>query len=160
MKKLWKILGVAAAAAALVPCKVEKDEETGKKTYQSLLSRVKVGPDKDGVGTKVQFDMLGGVLFNGFGGKEGEVDVDEDDFDDSLLEQEPIAEISVTISRDVPAQPEEAEADEAQAAAEAMKAEAKAEEQAAAEAMEAEAKAEEQAAGAEMSRELSETPEI
>ena len=41
MKKIWKALGIAALAA-VVPVRVKKDEETGKKTFQSLLWKLDV----------------------------------------------------------------------------------------------------------------------
>lgn len=37
MKKIWKVLGVAALAIGLTPYRVEKDEETGEKKVQALL---------------------------------------------------------------------------------------------------------------------------
>ena len=49
MKKFWKVLGLGALAAGLVPYKVETDEETGEKSYQALLWRITsapVGEDK------------------------------------------------------------------------------------------------------------------
>ena len=49
MKKFWKILGLGALAVGLTPYKVEKDEETGEKSYQALLWRITsapVGEDK------------------------------------------------------------------------------------------------------------------
>lgn len=49
MKKFWKVLGLGALAAGLTPYKVEKNEETGEKSYQALLWRITsapVGEDK------------------------------------------------------------------------------------------------------------------
>lgn len=37
MKKFWKVLGITALAAALVPYRVEKDEENGDMTFDALL---------------------------------------------------------------------------------------------------------------------------
>lgn len=37
MKKIWKVLGVAALAVGFTPYHVEKDEETGEKKIQALL---------------------------------------------------------------------------------------------------------------------------
>ena len=37
MKKIWKVLGVAALAVGFTPYRVEKDEETGEKKVQALL---------------------------------------------------------------------------------------------------------------------------
>lgn len=55
MKKLWKILGITALAAVLVPYRVEKDEETGEKSYDALLwhARAKGHPSDGGDGRKV-----------------------------------------------------------------------------------------------------------
>lgn len=149
MKKLLKALGVAALAAAVVPCKVQKDEETGEKTYQSLLSRVRVGPGEGGEGTNIRLDLLGGVLPNALGRSE-----DEDYADDELesMDTEPIFEM--TLERGVPAadraqtEAEEAQAiaDEAQAAADEAQAAA---DEAQAIADEAQAAAEEAQAEAE-----------
>ena len=50
MKTIWKVLGITALAAA-VPVRVKKDREKGKKTYQSLLLSVDVGP---GEGTSLR----------------------------------------------------------------------------------------------------------
>lgn len=43
MKAIWKILG-AALVVGLTPYKVEKNEETGEKSYQSLLCRITSTP--------------------------------------------------------------------------------------------------------------------
>ena len=64
MKKntIWKALGLAALAAA-IPLKVKKDEETGKRTYQSLLFSVDVGPDREtGEGTAIGVNVGEGLL--------------------------------------------------------------------------------------------------
>ena len=64
MKKntIWKALGLAALAAA-IPLKVKKDEETGKRTYQSLLFSVDVGPDHEtGEGTAIGVNVGEGLL--------------------------------------------------------------------------------------------------
>ena len=37
MKKIWKVLGVAALAVGFTPYRVEKNEETGEKKVQALL---------------------------------------------------------------------------------------------------------------------------
>ncbi len=44
MKKFWKVLGLGALAAGLTPYKVEKNEETGEKSYQALLWRITSSP--------------------------------------------------------------------------------------------------------------------
>ena len=61
MKKLWKILGITALAAA-VPIRVKKDETTGTKKYQSLLLSVDVGPGENGEGTDVGINLGEGVI--------------------------------------------------------------------------------------------------
>lgn len=47
MKAFWKVLGFAALAAGLTPYKVEKNEETGEKSYQALLWRITSTPDDE-----------------------------------------------------------------------------------------------------------------
>lgn len=44
MKKFWKVLSLGALAAGLTPYKVEKNEETGEKSYQALLWRITSTP--------------------------------------------------------------------------------------------------------------------
>ena len=61
MKKLWKALGITALAA-LVPVRIKKDEETGKKTFQSLLWKVDVAPGENGEGTDLGLGLMDGVL--------------------------------------------------------------------------------------------------
>lgn len=62
MNKFWKALGIAALAAA-VPVRFKKDEATGKKTYQSLLISVDVGPGEDG-GKAIGINIGEGVFTN------------------------------------------------------------------------------------------------
>lgn len=110
MSKLWKALGAAALAAAVIPCKVEKDEETGVKTYRSLLSKLKVGPGENGEGTDIRLDLLGGVIPSALGRTE------EDDYADDELEDmvaEPVFEMK--LERHVPAAEETPAAGETQA---------------------------------------------
>lgn len=61
--KIWKALGIAALATA-VPVRFKKDEETGKKTYQSLLISVDVGPGENGENTAIGINIGEGVLTN------------------------------------------------------------------------------------------------
>lgn len=56
MKKFWKMLGITALAAGLTPYKVEKNEETGVRTYQSLLMRITTSPGEE-EGEKRRFDI-------------------------------------------------------------------------------------------------------
>ena len=131
MKKLLKALGVAALAAAVIPCKVEKDEETGVKTYQSLLSRLRVGSGEDGEGTNISLDALGGILPTALGHREAD-DYADDELDLDSLETEPVFEMSFKVERDVPAagsaeeaaQRAEEEAERAEEAAEQAQEEA------------------------------------
>lgn len=62
MKTFWKALGIAALAAA-VPVRASKDEQTGKKTFQSLLWKLDITPNQDGTdGTEIGLDLMEGVL--------------------------------------------------------------------------------------------------
>ena len=61
MKKFWKALGIAALAAA-VPVRIKKDEETGRKKFQSLLLSVDVGPGEGGEGTDIGINLGEGLL--------------------------------------------------------------------------------------------------
>lgn len=63
MKKFWKILGIAALAAA-VPVRIKKDDSTGRKKYQSLLLSVDVGPGEEGEGTDIGINFGEGVINN------------------------------------------------------------------------------------------------
>lgn len=101
MKKILKALGVAVAAAAVVPCKIEKDEITGVKTYQSLLSRLRVGPGKDGEGTDIRFSLLDGLLPTALRGEREEEDYADDELED--MSTESIFEMKV--ERSIPNEP-------------------------------------------------------
>lgn len=103
MKKILKALGIATLAAAVIPCKVEKDEETGVKTYQSLLSRLRVGPGEDGEGTSVSLDLLDGVLPTAIRGKREDEDYADDELDLETVDTEPVFEMSFKVEREVPA---------------------------------------------------------
>ena len=61
MKKFWKVLGITALAAAVVPVRFQKDEETGKKTFRSLLLSLDVSPDQ-GMGAELDLHVGEGVL--------------------------------------------------------------------------------------------------
>ena len=41
MKKIWKVLAIAVAAASVIPYKVEENIATGEKTYDALLWQVR-----------------------------------------------------------------------------------------------------------------------
>lgn len=60
MKTFWKALGIAALAA-VVPVRYRKDEETGVKSFQSLLWKLDVSP-KDGDNMEIGLDLMEGVL--------------------------------------------------------------------------------------------------
>lgn len=58
MKKIWKILGGAALAAAVVPYRVEGDKDTGSLTVKGLLYQVTRTPDPENEGeTKYQVNI-------------------------------------------------------------------------------------------------------
>lgn len=61
MNKFWKALGIAALAAAF-PLRIKKNEETGKKKYQSLLLSVDVGPNEEGEGTAIDVNVGEGLI--------------------------------------------------------------------------------------------------
>lgn len=62
MKTFWKALGIAALAA-VIPVRVSKDKQTGKKALQSLLWKLDIIPNKDGTdGTEIGLDLMEGVL--------------------------------------------------------------------------------------------------
>lgn len=119
MKKFWKALGIAALAAA-VPVRFKKDEETGKKTYQSLLLSVDVGPGEE-EGTEIGVNVGEGVLTQAIGSlvnakKESKL------FTDDPEEAVPFAgEAEPAEPAEAAAEPEaaveEAKADESEAAA-------------------------------------------
>ena len=82
MKTIWKVLGIAALAAA-IPVRVKKDEEKGRKTYQSLLYTVDVGPGEGGEGTDIAVNFDGGILTGAITGlaaarKEAELFADDE----------------------------------------------------------------------------------
>lgn len=63
MKKFWKVLGFTALAAALTPYRVEKNEETGEKSYQALLWRITSAPSgEDEKGRKIGISLGEGTL--------------------------------------------------------------------------------------------------
>ena len=70
MKKFWKALGLAAIAAA-VPVRFKKDEETGRKTYQSLLISVDVDTDEEGKTADIGINLGDGLIPNAISGLVG-----------------------------------------------------------------------------------------
>ena len=61
MKTFWKALGIAALAA-VVPVRYKKDEESGKKVFQSLLWKLDVGPTGNGDTTEIGLSLMDGVV--------------------------------------------------------------------------------------------------
>ena len=57
MKAFWKILGLGALAVGLTPYKVDKNEETGEKSYQALLWKGTVGPGSGNDKTNIDIDL-------------------------------------------------------------------------------------------------------
>lgn len=55
MKKFWKVLGITALAAALVPYRVEKDDKNGDVTFDALLWQGKKSIRDDGKHINVNF---------------------------------------------------------------------------------------------------------
>lgn len=89
MKKLWKILGITALAAALVPYRAERDGETGDLTLDALLWQgkrtVRDGEKHFNVSFAPWFspdrtDDLDSLELDGE--TDGKVDVLDEDFDD------------------------------------------------------------------------------
>lgn len=120
MKKVLKVLGVAAVAAAVVPCKVEKDEITGVKTYQSLLSRLRVGSGKDGEGTNISLDLLDGIIPTALRGERE----DEDYADDELEDMSTEAIFEMKVERSIPNEPRHVESETTETAEESAPEEA------------------------------------
>ena len=118
MKKFLKVLGFTALAAAVIPCKVEKDEETGIRTYQSLLSRLRVGSGQDGEGTSISLDLLDGIVPTALRGTREEADYADDELELDNMETEPVFEVSFKVERDIPAGTAEEAAQRAEEAAE------------------------------------------
>lgn len=58
MKKFWKILGITALAAAVIPYRVEGDEVTGTVTVKSLLWKLTKKPNADSLGDSLDFKFL------------------------------------------------------------------------------------------------------
>lgn len=57
MKNIWKILGAAAAVAALTPHSWDQDPKTGKAKYTALLWSATVEPKAEGEGKTVSLSL-------------------------------------------------------------------------------------------------------
>ena len=126
MKAFWKALGITALAAA-VPVRFKRDEDTGKKTYQSLLLSVDVGPG-EGEGTEIGINVGEGVLTQAIGNlvnakKESKLFTDDPQEAVLFADGDPEAAV-VTVSHIAE---EQAEAAAGEIAAQAEEAEAAAE---------------------------------
>ena len=53
MKKLLKVLSIAALIASLLPYRVEQNKRTGERTFEALLWQVRTRPDYDAGKTKI-----------------------------------------------------------------------------------------------------------
>ena len=138
MKTIWKVLGITALATA-VPVRVNKDREKGKKTYQSLLLSVDVGPGEGGEGTDIGINFGDGVLTGAISGlvtarKEAELFAD-DEPEAAMLDAEELQVIADEAQE--AADEAQAIADEAQEAADEAQAIADEAQEAADEATEA-----------------------
>lgn len=115
MKTFWKALGVAALAA-LVPVRFQKDEETGRQTFQSLLLSVDVDTDQEGKTVDIGVNLREGVL-TGLGRKLAGAVRESEMFTDDPAEAALDLEELQTVADDL-----QAAADEAQAAADELQA--------------------------------------
>ncbi len=59
--KFWKVLAGLAAAAALIPYQVEKDEETGTLKLKALTWEATRSPNPEDGGTQVEVSILPGL---------------------------------------------------------------------------------------------------
>ena len=109
MKKFWKALGIAALAAA-VPVRIKKDEETGRKKFQSLLLSVDVGPGEGGEGTDIGINLGEGLLTDlgkGIVGAKKEAAMFTDDPEEAVLfadDELETAEVSTPAPAPTPAE--------------------------------------------------------
>ena len=62
MKKFLRKVLALTTLATVVPVSINRDEITGKTTYQSLLATLTVKHGRDGAGTNMVLDMGEGVL--------------------------------------------------------------------------------------------------
>ncbi len=121
MKKFWKALGIAALAA-VVPVRIQKDEESGRQTFQSLLWKLDVTPNPDSSSTEIGLDLMEGVLtgpiFNAVTAKK-EAALFADDEPDAAVVAQMAADEAQAAADEAQMAADEAQllADEAQAAA-------------------------------------------
>lgn len=145
MKSFWKVLSAAALVAGLAPYKVEKDEETGKTTYQSLLMRITTSRGENEEKKQIAVDLGEGTLFQKAREKAAEREeahLFTDDLAVTYQSAEAEAADMEAAEAEIEAMAAEAEAQEAQmeaaeAAEEAVQEEAEAAQEMAAEAEEA-----------------------
>ena len=57
-KKVWKILGITAAVASLVPVVFRKNDETGEKTVDALLWQLKTRPNQETGKKDIELSIL------------------------------------------------------------------------------------------------------
>jgi len=57
-KKVWKILGITAAVASLVPVVFRKNDETGEKTVDALLWQLKTRPNQETGKRDIELNIL------------------------------------------------------------------------------------------------------
>ncbi len=118
MKTFWKALGIAALAA-VVPVRFKKNEETGKKTFQSLLWKLDVTPNPDRSSTQIDLALMEGVvtgpIFNAVSAKK-EAALFADDEPDAAVVAADEAQMAADEAQ-MAADEAQMAADEAQAAA-------------------------------------------
>ena len=118
ISKVLKVLGAAAAVAALTPYKVEKDDETGVTTLKALIWGAKYTPAAEGTGRDV--DVTFGLNVPG---REVEAELFADDEPEAAVldadDLQVIADEAQEAADEVQALADEAQeaADEAQEAA-------------------------------------------
>lgn len=61
MRHLWKLLGAAAVAAAVVPYRVRKDKETGAREFSALLWQGRLDPGAGGEERPRKLDISVGL---------------------------------------------------------------------------------------------------
>ena len=83
ISRVLKVLGAAAAVAALTPYRVEKDEETGATTLKALLWSIKHTPSAEGTGRDV--DVTLGLNLPKFSGGKDESDLFADNDPESAM---------------------------------------------------------------------------